>query len=243
MIFKKHMLGKTLLGLLFLGFIPLMSSLKFVKSTEVENPYFHVLFHADEQADLMNAKLQKIPGIENVVSISPEEIRRKLKNSLSSDSMSLMNEIDFEYTGLTVSISQELKGKAKELLKKYIKKMAGDDIEISQIYHPKAMEFSQLGYLADIRIQLGLMFLLWLFMCSIFSKQERNFLYLSRQFHRGKAVAYKTYAFNFILYVGLFSLVFALVHNLKFKNELMFFVLACLTFGMAPYFQKLTWKA
>lgn len=242
MIFKKHMVGKILLGLLFVGFIPFTSSLKLVKNTKIENPYFHVLFQESEQTSSINTKLKDIPGIVSIARIPAESIKKKLRLSLDAESGSMMNEIDFDYSGLTISISQELKGKAKELLKKYIKKMAGDDVEISQVFQPKEQTFSQLGILADIRIQLSILFIFWLFMVTMFAKQERNFLYLSRQFHRGRAVGLKTYLFNFLIYMGIFCVSFLVIHQLKFNQELFIFILACGLVGVLPYSQKLKWQ-
>jgi hypothetical protein len=242
MIFKKHFISKIVFALLFIGLIPGMSALKLVKNVTQENPYFHVLYNKSETAIDFSEKLSNIPGVVEISQIPGRKIKEQIRSNLSQEAVSLINELDFDYSGVTVSISNNLKGKAKKLLKQYIRKIAGDDVEVSQVFQPKEQEMSQLGFLARIEVQLGILLFLWLVMSFIFSKQERNFLYLSHHFNRGRGIRLKTYLFNYFSYATLFGLSFYLIHSMNFQKELMAFLILAFLIGFLPYSKSLKWQ-
>lgn len=243
MIYKKHFFSKFIFALFFIGLIPGMSALKLVKHESQENPYFHVLYNKSETSVDFSERLSNIPGVVEISQIPGSKIKEKIRSNLDQDAISIINELDFDYSGVTVSISNELKGKAKNLLKQYIRKIAGDDVEVSQVFQPKVQIMSQLGFLAKIEVQLGILLLLWLVMSSVFSKQERNFLYLSHHFNRGKGIRLKTYFFNFFLYGTLFATSFLLVYFGKFYTELAVFFILAFLIGFIPYSKSLKWQS
>ena len=242
MIYKKHFISKGTFAILFIGFIPLMGVLKLVKHEEQKYPYFHVLYNKNDNSIDFSKKLSNIPGVMEVSEISGSEISEKIRINLGPDAISMINELDFDYSGFTVSISTELKEKAKELLKQYIRKVAGEDTEVSQVFQPKVQVMSQIGFLAKVEIQLGILLIFWIIMSSVFSRQERNFLYLSHHFNRGKGIRFKTYIFNFVLYSFFLTATFILVDLQKHHLELITFFAIAFISGLIPYSKSLKWQ-
>ncbi|MEC7275431.1 MAG: hypothetical protein VXV96_03850 [Bdellovibrionota bacterium] len=170
------------------------------KPTQV-NPYFFAVMPKGINAEYVKRKLLDIPGVDKVNLMAEASIESHVKSVLESTQLDWDSDIlDLNYSGLKVSLSQDLKPRSQKLIRNYLTRIAGEkDVTLGAIKTPRQEESKlNLTHLFD-RVFYWLPFAgIGLFLLSLFSIREElgkesfiieTYQRRNRVFERGMAYA------------------------------------------------------
>lgn len=242
MTFKKSFFARIMSILLIAGFLPMLNSLSNIESIEIRDPYFHVLIQTSENFGSIVDRLQELPGIKKVQSISSQALKANLKKTVGEEAESLLNELDFEYSGLKVSISSELRLKAQELLQTYIEKIAGDNVEVGPTIYPNNNKSNiKFSFLMNPYFQFGIIGLAWLAFSIYFKRNEKSIFYLFNQFNRKNSAQLGIYFLNFIMTFAIFLFIGIYFQTIEGPQTIAIALLGIFVLGLLPHLKKNQW--
>ena len=163
----------------------------FRSSTDEEPAHFYTVL--DNRADvvLIIKKMSSLPGIEDV-SVVPLERMKETAQRIRSQMKSLGIEGRIpKLSGLKIVFQKEVGRKSMELIRSYIKRLAGDGASaVGAVNMPQqaTIRTARIGIWAVV-----FLCLIWFAVNASIAKKIREGAYIIEQFQRRRSVAFKTY--------------------------------------------------
>ena len=110
-----------------------------------KNPYFYAIIPETSNINYLKRKLIDLPGVKKVGLLSQKKIKEHVRTVLESTQVSFdSNLLDLNYSGLKIGISPDLKKRSLNLIRNYIKRIAGEgDVTLGAVKKPLSNEKSK----------------------------------------------------------------------------------------------------
>ena len=167
-----------------------------VQETQTHRPYFHALISDKQNISWISRKLRELPGVELVEVLPQAELNQQVKQLLAGMDQEVIQAVGMlDVAGIKVIAGPELETRSIDLIKDYLKRLAGSETTIgATVVAPKLKSLEKFQWQNySIEIALAVVAMFWLI--SIFSlvKPLRKNSYLIEQFQRRHQVALKTW--------------------------------------------------
>lgn len=109
------------------------------KGQEAENPYFYAVIPEDKNVSYLRRKLMELPGVKKVSMMDEGKITEHVKAVLESTQVSFDESLlDLRYSGMKVGLSPDLKPRSLNLIRSYIKRLAGEkEVTLGAVKRPE----------------------------------------------------------------------------------------------------------
>lgn len=98
------------------------------KVRENSNPYFYAVIPETANANYLRRKLMSLPGVKQVNMMGDQKITEHVRSVLESTQITFDDQLlDLKYSGLKVGLSPDLKPRSLNLIRNYIKRLAGEN--------------------------------------------------------------------------------------------------------------------
>ncbi|MCR9203399.1 MAG: hypothetical protein NXH75_02400 [Halobacteriovoraceae bacterium] len=171
------------------------------KALESSHPYFYAVIPDTANANYLRRKLLSLPGVKQVNMMGDKKISEHVRAVLESTQIAFDESLmDLKYSGLKVGLSPDLKPRSLNLIRNYIKRLAGEnDVTLGAVKNPELTKTKaplKLVFLKTTRWVPALFMLMYLVGLFLMSQVLRKESWLIETYQRKNKVFEKSLTYS-----------------------------------------------